>query len=169
SIPQMPASDNAQQRHVYHSNVPCNQPAGVDPNMGHFSMEKSLNPGSVLGGHQHSGSAKGSASRRCPWHLCRPESLFQNLESPVLQTALHGVMGGEHTSDCANVVCSAAHGHALPIGAERKAEGGYSWQSIEPVPPEGWRRQVVKDCRKACRGRPRQAASSDDGSSSQAK
>src|SRR5690606_36244151 len=104
-----------------------------------------------------------------PWSPRRGESLVHRHESIPRQTALRGVMGGEHTSDCANVVCSAAHGHALPIGAERKAEGGYSWQSIEPVPPEGWRRQVVKDCRKGLQRTTKASRQFGDGSSSQAK
>lgn len=50
------------------------------------------------------------------------ELLVHRHESRLRQTALHGVMGGEHTSGCANAVCSAAHGHSLSFGSERKAD-----------------------------------------------
>jgi hypothetical protein len=40
--------------------------------MGHFSMEKSLNPGSVLGGNQHHLSAEKSRPNRISKKLAAP-------------------------------------------------------------------------------------------------
>jgi hypothetical protein len=54
-ITKMPAPDNAQQCHVYHSVVPRRNHAGVGLNMGQFSVKKSGNTGSVLGENQQAG------------------------------------------------------------------------------------------------------------------
>lgn len=54
-IMKMPASDNAQQRHVYHSLFPRRNHAGLGLNMDQFSVKKFGLTGSVLSEHQQTG------------------------------------------------------------------------------------------------------------------
>src|SRR5690606_37949873 len=74
------------------------------------------------------------------------ESLVHRNESRFRQTALHGVMGGEQTPGCANVVCSAAMDTRC-----RSARSGRPKADIAGTPSSVYLKMggsVATDCRK---------------------